>query len=266
MTHALYKNNEIPVSQEEVFENLSKYERGGFKCLSCKVKVAFSRGKNDPQFKNWKNVNHLLTCEMPNLENDRKKQYGDIKFLKSIILKTVSREKENNIIFFKRKMKEELKCSRTKKFVYTIYDLMDYKNIYNIKKEYENMEIQVENGEKIKLKELFGTQDEIVERIEENVDKTIVAVVKGSIGIIKEVNGNLLINFTIGKKYKNTKQFKLFISKENSEKNKDKIEEIKNSLVMCYGIAEKNAYGYQMEVISLEHQLVKIKTFEQGLE
>jgi hypothetical protein len=74
-----------------------------------------------------------------------------------------------------------------------------------------------------------------------------------------ELKGSVKIPLTYNGNYKNKNKFDLFIPASFLEKNKEKFKNIENKLIYCYGIPEKNQYGYKMDVYSIEHQISLIK-------
>lgn len=94
--------------------------------------------------------------------------------------------------------------------------------------------------------------------------KLIIAriIVKGNTRIPKTTaGGHIRIPLSTSGKHMNTKNFALFIPNDYVSKNAGRIKEIEEAFVVCYGIAEKNKYGYQMTIFSIYHQIEVLKKY-----
>lgn len=270
MSHARFNDSE-PICAIEVDDDFDSYEekRDQFNCIFCGVQVQFSRGKdhNDPHFKNWPLKEHASTCIIPKIEKQRENfpDNSDVEILISTILPRAKRlNVSNHKIEINRATKARLfGGTRSKQFIYTLRNLLDERNLYNLKKEYANLEMMVEDGTTIKLVDLIGTQDAIIDRIGLEYNEHIFCLLKGTTKKAIKVGNNIKIPFTIGKnpKYKNRKGFSLFISWDYKEKNLKLINQIENCLVICYGESVRNEFGYEMEMFSIKHQIVILKKF-----
>lgn len=121
-----------------------------------------------------------------------------------------------------------------------------------------------EDGNLIKLKNLVGSQDEIIERIDNTTGGSFICILRGNTGKARAVKNNIVIPLTKGKNpaYKNTKDFSLFIRWDYVEKNKEFIESIENALIICYGEAKTNEYGTELEVFSIKNQIEVLKKYD----
>lgn len=272
MSHARYRNLEEPVSAIEIDENYDSYtdeDRRHFKCIFCNSRVQFSRGKShdDPHFKNWPNTNHKNDCCVPNAEKQKNTFKGDIdlEVLVSTILPRSMRlnHPQTSPSVSRDKRAKTYGGKTIQKFIYQIKNLLDSKNKFNIKPEYEDLKLLVEDGTQISIKDIIKTQDEIIDIIDQNGGNEAICIIKGTISKLIEKDGNYIIPMTKGKnpEYKNSKNFNLFINYKYVEKNANSLDKIKNSLIICYGIAEKTQYGYQMELYSIKNQVEVLMHF-----
>ncbi|MFE4573104.1 hypothetical protein [Paenibacillus chitinolyticus] len=273
VSHAYFNNNKRdPVCALDVDTEYHKYKdkTDRFGCMFCGVKVQFTRGKehNDPHFKNWPLIRHKSSCDIPNIER-QKENYdndGEIELLVSTILPRAKRlEKTKKAINVNRSNKAKIYGGRrSKKFIYNIVNLLCKQNLYQLKPEYEDLELLIEDGSRIKLKELLGTQDEIIKRINESEEKRVTCILRGNTRKAQMVKNNIKIPLTIGNNpsYKNTQNFSLFIRWDYVDKNKEFIESIENSLILCYGEALTNEFGTEMEIFSVRHQVVVLKKYK----
>lgn len=150
----------------------------------------------------------------------------------------------------------------TKKFIYTISDLLDPKNKHSLRQEFEYISFIAEDGSVLYLKDVFGTQDQAILR--HQTYGTGPFVLRGATLTPRFSNGNYIIPLSKSGKYGNTKDFKLFISKDYVPKNIKLIDSIANALFICYGFIIKNRYGYQMNVYSIDHQITIIDYFNKS--
>lgn len=272
MSHARYRNFEDHVSAIEIDENYDSYneeDRRQFKCIFCNSQVQFSRGKShdDPHFKNWPNTNHKDGCCVPNAEKQRNtfSKDVDLEVLVSTILPRSMRLDTHNTppSVSRGKRAKRFGGKTTKKFIYEIKNLLDSKNKFNIRPEYEDLKLLVEDGTQVSIKDMIKTQDEIIDIIDQNNDNEVICILRGTTSRTSKRGSNYVIPMTKGKnpEYKNSKNFNLFISYEYVEKNTNLLDKIKNSLIICYGIAEKTEYGYQMELYSIKNQVEILKQF-----
>lgn len=273
MSHAKYRDIEEPVSAIEIDENYDLYtdeDRKHFKCIFCNSKVQFSRGKShdDPHFKNWPNMNHDYSCCVPNVENQKEKFKDDINLevLVSTILQRSRRLDHPNIppSVSRGDKAKRFAGKTTRKFIYQIRNLLDSKKRFSIKPKYEDLELLVEDGTRVSIKDLIKTQDEIIDIIDQNNGNEVICILRGTVGKPIEKWGNYIIPMTKGEnpEYKNSKDFRLFINREYVEKNISLLNEIKDSLIISYGIAEKTQYGYQMELYSIKNQVEVLMRFK----
>lgn len=272
MSHVRYRNFEDPVSAIEIDENYDSYneeDRRQFKCIFCNSQVQFSRGKShdDPHFKNWPNTNHKDGCGVPNAEKQRNtfSRDVDLEVIVSTILPRSMRLDTHNASPSVSRVKRAKRFGgkTTRKFIYQIKNLLDSKNKFNIKPEYEDLKLLVEDGTQVSIKDIMKTQDEIIDIIDQNNDNEVICILRGTTSRPSKRGSNYVIPMTKGKnpEYKNSKNFNLFISYEYVEKNTNLLDKIKNSLIICYGIAEKTEYGYQMELYSIKNQVEILKQF-----
>jgi len=273
MSHARYRNFEDPVSAIEIDENYNSYneeDRRQFKCIFCNSQVQFSRGKShdDPHFKNWPNTNHKDGCCVPNAEKQRNTFSGDVDLevlVSTILPRSMRLDTPNTPPSVSRgKRAKRFGGKTTQKFIYQIKNLLDSKNKFNIKPEYEDLKLLVEDGKQVSIKDIIKTQDEIIDIIDQSNGNEVICILRGNTSRPYKRGSNYVIPMTKGKnpEYKNSKSFNLFISYEYVEKNTNLVDEIKNSLIICYGIAEKTEYGYQMELYSIKNQVEILKQFK----
>lgn len=273
MSHAIYNNQKNnPVCAIDIDSEYHMYEdnRDRFNCIFCDVQIQFSRGKdhNDPHFKNWPLTNHKSFCIVPNIERQKEKYSnpGDIELLVSTILPRAQRlnDSRNKIEINRLNKAKVYEGKRSKKFIYGLVNLLDNKNHYKLKNEYKSLELLIEDGTKIMLKDLFGTQDEIIERVSTANENRIICILKGNTRKAQKIKNSIKIPLTKGKNplYKNSKDFSLFIKWDYVEKNKDFIKDIENALIVCYGEAVINDYGTEIEVFSIKNQIVVLRKYD----
>lgn len=185
----------------------------------------------------------------------------------STILPRAQRLKDDktNIEVNKSKKAKIYGGKRSKKFIYDLSNLLDSRNYYELKAEYENLELLIEDGNKIRLKDLFGTQDEVIQRINNSNEDRVICILKGNTRRAQKIKNNIKIPLTKGNndKYKNTQDFSLFIRWDYVEKNKELISSIENSLIICYGEAVTNEYGTEIEVFLLKIKLLPYANMSQ---
>ncbi|WP_042201257.1 hypothetical protein [Paenibacillus camerounensis] len=273
MSHAIYFNRkQTYLCALDVDGEFHKYEktRDKFTCIFCGVKVQFSRGKehNDPHFKNWPLTSHKNNCVIPIIESQKEKHenVGEVELLVSTILPRAKRLNSNqtNLSVNRSKKARVFAGKRSKKFIYSLINLLDNKNYFKIKPEFEELQLLIEDGSTIKLKELIGSQDEIIERIEQSQEKRAICILRGNTRSAQIIKNNIKIPLTKGNNpiYKNTNDFSLFISWDYAEKNKEFIKSIENSLIVCYGEATTNEFGTQIEVYSIKNQITLLKKYK----
>ncbi|MFK4474905.1 hypothetical protein ABH897_004673 [Paenibacillus sp. RC73] len=273
MSHAIFnKQTDNLVCALDVDSEYYKYQdkRDKFSCKFCGVQVQFTRGKDhkDPHFKNWPLINHLSECAIPNIEKQKEKfeNYGEIEQLVSTILPRSQRLKDDKTTININRVNraKEFGGRRSRKFIYSLVNLLDSRNYFNLKKDYEELELLIEDGNIIKLRELMGSQDEIIQRIDATNGEGLICILRGNTRKAKTIKNNIVIPLTRGNNpaYKNTKDFSLFIRWDYVEKNKEFIESIENALVICYGEAKTNQYGTELEIFSIKSQIVVLKKYD----
>lgn len=188
---------------------------------------------------------------------------NEIELLFSTILPWAKRLKDNsNDLKVNRSTKARTYGGKiTRKFIYNIRNLLDSEKLYKLKKEYENIEILVEDKSTVKLKDLIGTQDEIIHRIKESENNNVLCILKGSTLKAQKIKNNVKIPLSVGTNplYKNSMPFSLFIRWDYLNKNIDFIRSIENALIICYGEAIVNEYGIEIEIYSIENQIVVLR-------
>lgn len=247
---ALYNNGIIDAF--EVDDDYENYDRENFKCPECSVKVQYNRGINqlDPHFKNWPKIEHNQECEILKIQilgTDIRSEHKQI--LTSTIIPRAERlqnfsSKSDKEILVKRYLGK-----RSQRFLNSLLliETTDYENLY----------IRTEDKKTVLLSDLIKRQDEIIEKL--NIDgKAFICVLKGYLTKGIDVADNIKIPLTFGGNYKNKNKFDLFIPSSFKHKNIEKVRIIENSLIYCYGLAEKNQYGYKMDLYSISHQIVKL--------
>ena len=248
---ALYLNETIDAF--EVDDNYSYYKKDEFKCPVCKVKLQFNRGINflDPHFKNWPNVDHLITCGI-NVNNNQFNKYGNqnINIITSTILPRAKRLTSKNDKFPTEILIKRYYGRRSKKFLNALNKLTE--------NEINTLTLITEDGKTVRLNEIILRQDDIIEKLEKE-KAAFICILKGYTNKTIDVRGSKKNTLTYNGRYKNTNKFDLFIPASFVEKNEVQIENIENKLIYCYGIAEKNQYGYKMNVYSIEHQICIIR-------
>jgi len=273
MSHAIFNKEKInPVCALDIDNEYHKYEdrRDKFTCIFCDVQVQFSRGKdhNDPHFKNWPLKNHKSFCAIPFIERqkDNHDNTGEIELLVSTILPRAQRlnDDKSSIEINRLKKAKVYGGKRSKKFIYNLINLLDSKNYYKLKSEYESLELLIEDGNKIMLKDLFGSQDEIIQRINDSNGDRVICILRGNTRKAQTIKSSIKIPFTKGKnaQYKNTQDLSLFIRWDYVDKNKEFINSIENALIICYGEAVTNEYGTEIEIFSIKNQIVVLRKYK----
>lgn len=247
---ALYKNEIIDAF--EVDDNYNTIDRREFKCPDCRVKVAFNRGINelDPHFKNWPNTLHQIDCEIEAIQSIHKKNDNhQVQVLTSTILPRAERLKKIDSSSDKQKIIKRYFGKTSQKFLSAISSIPQ--------SELKTISIRTEDRKTIPVTELIKRQDEIIDKLERDKE-SFVCIIKGFLTKKIEVGHSIKIPFTHGGKYGNKKEFDLFLPASFKNKNFEKLGDIENSLIYCYGLAEKNDYGYKMDLYSVTHQTLKI--------
>jgi len=221
-----------------------------FKCPECLVKVAFNRGINykDPHFKNWPKVKHLANCEIFRLhELNNHKDNGNVDIVISTILPRADRNKNLDSVEKIRKTIKRYFGERSRRFLNSLVSLSP--------DEIQNLELRTEDKKTVRVVDLIMRQDSIIDRLD-SVDDSFVCIAKGFTSKPIRIGDNIKIPMTFGGKYGNSKQFDLFVPASYYVKNENKIDKIINKLIYCYGIPEKNKYGYKMDLYSITHQVI----------
>jgi hypothetical protein len=130
--------------------------------------------------------------------------------------------------------------------------------------EMENLWLITEDKQRIKLKDLIKTQDQVVQELTAGASEFI-CILRGATGKAQQIGSNHKIPLTSGGKYGNSQKFDLFIPASFVEKNDRNIQNIENALIYCYGVPIKNYYGCKIDVYSITHQILVLRKFEQKL-
>jgi hypothetical protein len=233
----------------DVDDNYSEYEKDKFECPKCHAKMQYNRGIHcqDPHFKNWPNVEHLKNCEISiNFNRFAKYDNKNIDVIVSTILPRAKRLMIRNNKFPSEKLIKRYYGKRSKRFLIALNMLTN--------NEFDEITLITEDGETVKLNDIVLRQDEIIEKME-NGETGFICVLKGYTTKKIEIGGSIKIPLTHNGKYKNKNKFDLFMPASFVEKNNEYLTNIENKLVNCYGIPEKNEYGYKINVYSIEHQI-----------
>lgn len=148
--------------------------------------------------------------------------------------------------------------SSSRKFFYFLQDLIQDLELDSFKKMAPPYYVETEDGHKIKLSDLIGYQDHIIERID--ASSRCMAAVVGTVQRVID-NGHVRILFSINRNEKGrSKPFQLFVPKEYRATVGD-LKLLEGQRIACYGPAEKVDFGdhrliYQMELYSIGHQVV----------
>jgi len=248
-----------PIDAYEVDDEYESFERDKFVCPTCYVKIQFNRGinKDDPHFKNWPKIEHKENCgllerEILNVNN----KDAHVHVLTSTILPRAERFINLSTPAIKQKVINRYLGKRSQKFLNSLLSI-DIKN-------FSNIHIKTEDKKTILLSELIMRQDEIIEKLDTE-NGPFICILIGVMTKRIDIGQNIKIPLTFNGKYKNIRQFNLFIPASYREKNVNKLSELENSLIYCYGLAEKNQYGYKMDLYSITHQVAIIKKANQLL-
>ncbi|MDM5278292.1 hypothetical protein QUF95_12900 [Paenibacillus silvae] len=272
MSHARYRNESEPMSAFDVDDNYDSYtdnDRREFRCFFCNTQIQFSRGRShdDPHFKNWPSKNHESHCKVPNAikQLDGKKKEVELETLVSTILPRAMRSNKTispSARTYKDKEKKYV-GKQTRKFIYDIKNILDPYNKFEVLNDYRDLKFLTEDNDEVCVTDIILTQDQIIESLDENSGQSFICILKATVSKITEINGSYIFDMTKAKnaKYGNSKNFKLYMNYDFVEKNKDKIDSMKKSLIVCYGIASKTDYGYQMELYSIKNQVAILTTF-----
>lgn len=148
-----------------------------------------------------------------------------------------------------------------KKFYFFLSSLIQDLDIDSLKKNAGGFDVETESGDKVKLVDLFGYQDDIIRHINKTPTSCIVAVI-GTVDKITEDGGHRIIHFItdmVSEKSRNTKAFRLFVPKDYVSK-VGNVTLLEKQRLACYGFAEKKLIKgspvYQMELYSIVHQIV----------
>lgn len=261
MSIARYRNISNNIDCYTVDNSYSDFDRNSFTCVSCNVKIEFSREpKNStlgPFFKNWKNISHLDSCKITSIVNNYLQRTGieekdipeSIANILSMIIPYAKRLNDVKRNYTEREMFIKLLSSKvTKRFLKSIKDLSP--NEVNI------FEILTEDNQLVRLKDLVLKQDVIIEKLNQT-QMSFVCILEGKINDIQEVaGGSIRLNLTISKWYNRTKPFHLFIPKSYVNKNEKSIKKVLNKKFFCYAMAEKSGDFFKMDLYSIEHQLL----------
>jgi len=248
MDSALYYGESI--NAFEVDDNYNNYDRDKFKCLECHVKIQYNRGIDgkDPHFKNWKNIDHSNNCGISsNYSRFIKKENPNVEIIISTILPRAKRLFIIDNKFPCEKTIKQYYGKSTKKFLAALNMLDDI--------ELNELSLRTEDQKTIKLNEIVLRQDEIIEKMEKE-KKEFICVLNGFTNKSFELKGSIKIPLTYNGNYKNKNKFDLFIPASFVTKNKAYLANIENKLIYCYGIPEKNQFGYKMNIYSIEHQIL----------
>lgn len=254
---AVYNNEEIDAF--EVDDNygvkfVKREEREKFRYPECSVKIQFNRGINekDPHFKNWPKIEHHKNCGI--LQNYLANNGGDNSKV-DVVISTILPRAERLINLSSSEKKTRFRNryfgKRSKTFLNALISLD-----YDLLKE---LTIRTEDKRTIRVVDLIFRQDDIINEID-STDTNFVAILKGFTTKHIRVGNSIKIPMTSGGKYGNSKDFDLFIPASYLSKNEKFLEKIEKKLIYCYGVAERNEYGYKMDLFSISHQLVVLPT------
>lgn len=272
MSHAKYRNEKEPLDAFVVDENYDLYsaeDRKQFRCFFCNSQIQFSRGKShdDPHFKNWPLTNHKDYCKVPNAikQLEGTKNEIELETLVSTILHRSKRSIKASVPTAGTRKGNEKKYAgkQTRKFIYDIKKILDPANKFNVLKDYRELKLLTEDNDEVYIKDIILSQDEIIDVLDSNEYESFICILKATVSKITDINGSYIYDMTKSKKgiYGNTKDFKLYMHYDFVEKNRKIVDSIKKSLIVCYGIASKTDYGYQMELYSIKNQVAILKTF-----
>ncbi|MFV0531749.1 MAG: hypothetical protein ACK5MD_09990 [Flavobacteriales bacterium] len=236
----------------EVDDNYEMFDKELFKCPECGVKVQYNRGINhkDPHFKNWPKIKHLDGCEILKVDILYREQSDEVKSIVSTILPRAERLNKLDSLNKIRRARKRYFGKRSKKFLSALVSLTD--------EELKTIVVRTEDKKTVRLHDLILRQDSIIEKLNQG-NESFVCILKAFTSKPIDVGNNIKVPMTFGGRYGNTNRFDLFIPASYKEKNEKKLDSISNKLIYCYGIPEKNAYGYKMDLYSITHQIVVIK-------
>lgn len=272
MSHARYRNESEPMSAFYVDDNYDSYtdnDRKEFSCFFCNTQIQFSRGRShdDPHFKNWPSKNHESHCKVPNTikQLDGKKKKVELETLVSTILPRAMRSNKTILLSAKTYKDKEKKYvgKQTRKFIYDIKNILDPYKKFEVLSDYRDLKFLTEDNDEVCITDIILTQDQIIESLDANGGESFICILKATVSKVREINGSYIFDMTKvqNAKYGNSKSFKLYMNYYFVEKNKDKIDSLKKSLIVCYGIALKTDHGYQMELYSIKNQVAILTTF-----
>ncbi|WP_213581068.1 hypothetical protein [Paenibacillus sp. J2TS4] len=144
------------------------------------------------------------------------------------------------------------------KFYFFLSSLLKDYEINTFKNNVSVFGVLTESGEKVKFADIFGMQDDIINRIDK-LGSSCLAVVVGTVRKASH-KGHIIIDFSTSReeKRRNSKPFRLYVHHDYAAKVGD-VTLLENQKIACYGFAEKKmlAHGtvYQMELYSIEHQI-----------
>ena len=237
----------------EVDDNYESFTLDTFKCPECSVKIAFNRGINhkDPHFKNWPKINHKHNCEIQRIsESTKNKESDNVQVVISTILPRADRIRNLTSIKKLRQARKRYFGERSRRFLNSLISLTRF--------EIENLEIRTEDKRTVKVLDLIMRQDSIIDKLDKRAE-SFVCILKGFTTKSIKVGKCVKIPMTYGGTYGNSNKFDLFIPASHFEKNKNKIDNICNKLIYCYGIPEKNKYGFKIDLYSITHQIALLE-------
>lgn len=272
MSHARYKDEQEPISAFDVDEKYDLYsveDRKNFRCMFCNSQVQFSRGRShdDPHFKNWPLTDHEELCKVPNsirqLEGNNNGL--ELETLVSTILPKAMRiiEPSTPVAITRKNNERKYAGKQTRKFIYGIKDILDPANKFKILEEYKELKLLTEDNDEVFIRDIILSQDEIIDELNSNGGESFICILKATVSKITDINGSYIYEMTKSQvgTYGNTKDFKLYMHYDFANKNKMIKDSINKSLIICYGIASKTKYGYQMDLYSIRNQVAILKTF-----
>ena len=153
---------------------------------------------------------------------------------------------------------------QTQKFLYDIRKILDPHKKFDILEEYKELKLLTEDNKEVYIKDIILTQDEIIDVLDSNENKSFVCILKATVSNIKELKGSYIYNMNKSEKgtYGNTKDFKLYMHYDFVQKNKKIINSIKKSLIICYEIASNTDYGYQMDLYAIKNQVAVLMSLK----
>jgi|GEM_PF-2232464 len=272
MSHAKYRNQKVLVSAFDVDDNYDDYteeDRKQFKCFYCNTKIQFSRGKlhDDPHFKNWPLTDHKKGCLVPNSFTQIKGKTNSIELeilVSTILPRAMRRINPTSPSVVARTTRAKLFGGKqTHKFICEIKKVLDSSNRFAIFDEYKDLKLLTEDNDEVYIKDIILSQDEVIRELDSNGGESFICILKATVSKIREIKGSYIYDMTKSENgnYGNSKNFKLYMHHDFVEKNANRIESISKSLIICYGIASKTDFGYQMDLYSINNQIAVLKTF-----